>query len=110
MIGYGAFNNPGWREGLRCKHGGGEGGVRIWALPRQDSRTPWPAQFRRLVAKVRRRVESAFSVLCTVFNIEQPRSRSLSGLVSRIATRMLAYTLCFITGPLLAFCGFKTQN
>ena len=107
MLGDGAFNNPGWREALRHKHGAH---VQIWALPRQDSRTPWPSEFRKLVAKVRRRVESALSVLCTVFNIEQPRSRSLTGLVSRVATRMLAYTLCFITAPLLALFHFKTQN
>jgi hypothetical protein len=30
--------------------------------------------------------------------------------VSRISTRMLAYTLAFITSPLLAFWGFQTQN
>ena len=110
MIGDGAFNNPGWREALQSKHGKDSAGVHVWALPRRDSRTPWPEASRALIARVRRRVESALSVLCTVFNIEQPRSRSLTGLVSRVATRLLAYTLCFITGPLLAFCGFKTQN
>lgn len=103
----GACNNPGWREAMRHKHGAD---VRVWALPRRDTRTPWPAEFRKLVGKVRRRVESALSVLCTVFNIEQPRSRSLSGLVARVATRVLAYTLCFITGPLPAYCGFQTPN
>lgn len=112
MLGDGAFNNPGWLASLRYKHGAN---LQIWALPRRDTRKPWPAQFRAVVAKVRRRVESAFSVLCTsvlctVFNIEQPRARSLQGLVCRVATRLLAYTLCFITGPLLAFCGFQTQN
>lgn len=107
MLGDGAFNNPGWLASLRHKHGPE---LQIWALPRLDSRWPWPSEFRRLIAKVRRRVETLFSVLQTVFNIEQPRSRSLTGLVSRVATRMLAYTLCFITGPLLALMHFKTQN
>jgi hypothetical protein len=109
MLGDGAFNNPGWGEALRHKHGSN---VRVWALPRCDSRKPWPAQFRRVVAKLRRRVETALSVLQTVFNIEQPRSRSLSGLVCRVATRMLAYTLCFISGPLLSLLGFPpiSQN
>lgn len=105
----GAFNNPGWRAWLRHKHGPD---LQVWALPRKDSRKPWPPEFRRVVAKMRRRVETVLSVLQTVFNIEQPRSRSLSGLVCRVATRMLAYTLCFITGPLLALLGFApiTQN
>lgn len=103
MLGDGAFNNPGWAAALRHKHGND---VRVWAVPRRDSRGPWPAQFRRVVARLRRRVETALSVLQTVFNIEQPRSRSLPGLVSRVATRMLAYTLCFITAPLLNLLGF----
>ncbi len=32
------------------------------------------------------------------------------GLVARTSTRILAYTLAFVTGPLLAFFGFQTQN
>jgi hypothetical protein len=103
----GAFNNPGYRASLRYKHGQD---LQVWALPRKDTRTPWPTEFRQVVAKVRRRVETALSVLCTVFNIEQPKSRSLPGLVCRVATRMLAYTLCFITGPLLRLFGFITHN
>jgi hypothetical protein len=109
LLGDGAFNNPGWQAAMRHKHGSD---VQVWALPRCDSRKPWPVEFRKVVAKLRRRVETALSVLQSVFNIEQPRSRSLLGLVSRVATRVLAYTLCFITGPLLPFLGFTpfTKN
>lgn len=109
LLGDGAFNNPGRAAALRHKHGND---VMVWALPRKDTRKPWPGELRRVVAKLRRRVETALSVLQTVFNIEQPRSRSLPGLVCRVATRMLAYTLCFITGSLLTFLGFApiTQN
>jgi hypothetical protein len=107
LIGDGAFNNPDWLRCMRHKHGSD---VRLWAVPRQDSRTPWPEQFRRLVSRVRRRIETAFSVLSEVFNLERPASRSLSGLVSRVSTRMLAFTLAFITGPLLALLGFQTRN
>ena len=105
----GAFNNPSWLNSIRHKH---NSTVRLWALPRRDSRRPWPTEFREFIAKIRWRIEAALSVLTTVFNIEQPGSRSLTGLVSRVSTRMLAYTLCFITGPLLAFLGFPplTQN
>lgn len=107
VIGDGAFNNPGWLASMRHKHGKG---VQLWAVPRTDSRTPWPVEFRRLVSKVRRRVETALSVLNVVFSLEQTASRSLTGLVSRVSTRMLAYTLAFISGPLLAILGFITQN
>lgn len=107
LLGDGAFNNPDWLCCMRQKHGSD---VRLWAVPRRDSRTPWPEEFRRLVSKVRRGIETAFSVLSEVFNLERPASRSLTGLVSRVSTRMLAYTLAFITGPLLALLGFQTQN
>ena len=107
ILGDAAFNNPGWLACMRHKYGSS---VRLWAVPRQDSRTPWPVRFREVVTRMRRRVETALSVLCTVFNLEQPSSRSLTGLVSRISTRLLAYTLAFITTPLLAFWGFQTKN
>jgi hypothetical protein len=107
ILGDGAFNNPGWLACMRSKYGVG---VQLWAVPREDSRNPWPQAFREVVTRVRRRIESALSVLCTVFNVEQPSSRSLTGLVSRISTRILAYTLAFITSSLLAFWGFTTQN
>jgi hypothetical protein len=107
ILGDGAFNNPAWLACMRHKYGPG---LQLWALPRQDTRTPWPQAFREVVARTRRGVESALSVLCTVFNIEQPASRSLTGLISRISTRILAYTLAFITAPLLALWGFQTQN
>jgi len=61
--------------------------------------------FKQLASRLRHRIETAFSVLVKVFNIEHPGSRSLTGLIARTATRILAYTLCFITGPLLARLG-----
>lgn len=107
LLGDGAFNNPSWLASMRYKHGRG---VRLWAVPRKDSSTPWPTEFRSLVSRVRRRIETAFSVLSEVFNLEHPASRSLTGFVSRVSTRMLAYTLAFITAPLLALSGFISQN
>lgn len=107
ILGDGAFNNPGWLSCVRHKHGSS---VRLWAVPRQDSRTPWPVEFRRVVTKIRRRIETALSVLSTVFSVEQPASRSLTGLVSRVSTRILAYTLAFVTAPLLRLWGFQTPE
>ncbi|HSH78911.1 MAG TPA: hypothetical protein VLA19_10315 [Herpetosiphonaceae bacterium] len=76
--------------------------VDVWAVPRQDSRRPWPAALRAWVTRLRRRIETAFSVLTVVFNIEQLGSRSLDGLFARVATHMLAYTVCFIMQAMLA--------
>lgn len=76
--------------------------VRIWAVPRKDSRAPLPREFKRLVSKLCLRIETAFSVLTTIFDFPRPSSRSLLSLITRMTSRLLAYTLCFITAPLIA--------
>lgn len=94
----GAYHNPAVAPVLAARQ------VVVHAPPRRDSRKrePWPDDLRRWVGKVRRRIETALSVLTTVFKVECPHARSLRGLVCRISTRILAYTLSFITGALLA--------
>jgi Transposase DDE domain len=103
VLGDGAYHNPTAEPVLR------EHEVVVYAPPRRDTRTrpAWPEKVRRWVGYVRRQIETALSVLTTVFDIERPRSRSLMGLVCRISTRLLAYNLCFLTGPLLAHLGSK---
>jgi hypothetical protein len=93
----GAFHNPAVLERLRARRN-----VRVWAPPRKDSRRPWPAAFRQRAGRWRRRVESVIGVLTTVFHVETPHSRTLDGLIARVATRLLAYNLSFITGAQLA--------
>lgn len=75
--------------------------IKVYATPRKDAKHPWPAMFRAMATRLRRRVETALSVLTTVFNVEQPHARSLDGILTRIATRLLAYNLSFVVGPLL---------
>jgi hypothetical protein len=105
VLGDGAFHHPAlepvWQEQQQ---------IEILAPPRKDSRQPWPKGRRRWIGRMRRRIETVFSVLSTVFHIEQPGAHSLAGLVSRLSTRLLAYNLCFIMGPLLAELGSKTPN
>lgn len=64
---------------------------------RRTDRERLPAAFRQLMNRLRRRIETAFSVLSTVFNLETPGSRSVTGLVARTATCVLAYNLSFLT-------------
>jgi hypothetical protein len=87
----GAYHNPSARPVLQ------ERAVVVYAPPRRDNRkrVPWPAPVRRWVGYVRRRIETALSVLTTIFDIERPGSRSLMGLVCRISTRLLAITYAF---------------
>ena len=76
--------------------------ITLFATPAKNVQQPWSDEFRKLANRLRRQIESTIGVLATVFRVEQPGARSLSGLTARIATRILAYTLCFITGPILA--------
>lgn len=97
VLGDGAYHNPTTEALLRDRQS-----IDLLAPPRQDSRQPWPSASRQLVNRVRRRIETALSVLATVFDVEHPRARSLHGLVSRISTRLLAYNLCFLMDNYLA--------
>lgn len=98
VFGDNAYHDPSERQVLQLHHN-----IHIWAVPRKDSRfIHWPETVRRWVKRLRLRIETAFSVLQTVFHIQLPGSRSLTGLVTRTASRLLAYSLCFITAPLFA--------
>jgi hypothetical protein len=94
VLGDGAFHSPALEPVLLERHR-----VEIIAPPRKDSRKrePWSKAKRNWIGRVRRKIETAFSVLQTVFHIEQPNARSLRGLICRISTRLLAYNLCFLT-------------
>jgi hypothetical protein len=97
VCGDNAYRDPGVADRLKAKHG-----ITLLAPPRLHYDTiQWPAEFRQLFNRVRRRIESALSVLCVVFHVEHPGSRSLSGLVTRVATRILAYTISFFASAIL---------
>lgn len=98
LVGDGAYHNPTIEPVLRNNHH-----IQVLAPPRRDCRLgAWSKAERLTHAHFRRPIESAFSVLATVFNIEHPYARSLHGLVSRIATRILAYTCSFVMNKYLA--------
>jgi hypothetical protein len=76
--------------------------IRLLAPPqRKQIRGQWSAALRQFSNRLRRRIESALSVLTGVFHLEQVGSRSLAGLVARVATRLLAYTLSFFAKAIL---------
>lgn len=91
VIGDNAYHSPWVGAQLKDRHG-----IQLIAPPQRghDSRE-WPKAWRRQINRLRRRVESALAVLTTVFDLERPKSRSLSGFIARTATRLLAYTLSF---------------
>jgi hypothetical protein len=73
----------------------------VLAPPRSNSRTPWPEETRQFFGRIRRRIESVFSVLATTFHLERPGSRSWLGCLCRTTTQLLGYTLCCITDKLM---------
>jgi len=70
----------------------------LMPLRKDNQHAQWPAAVRRALGRVRHRVETALSTLTTAFNVNQPRGRSLTGYVARIATCILAHTLSFLCG------------
>lgn len=70
-------------------------GILLLPLRKDNQKTQWPDGIQRLLGRIRHGVETVFSILTTVFNVERPRGRSLAGHVVRVATCILAHTLCF---------------
>ncbi len=96
VVGDNAFHNPTVMDWLQQHRD-----IALIALPRRTGSQVWPKAVRQQVNNVRRTIESALSVLYTVFHLEHPGSRRLAGLLSRITTRLLAYTLSFIVWTFL---------
>lgn len=70
-------------------------GITLLPLRKDNQKKQWPQEVRRILGRIRHRVETVFSTLTTVFNVQRPRGRSLAGHVVRIATCILAHTLSF---------------
>ena len=69
--------------------------ITLMPLRKDNQKKQWPKDVRRILGRIRHRVETVFSTLTTVFNIQRPRGRSVAGHVVRIATCILAHTLSF---------------
>ena len=82
--------------------------ITVLAAQRRDFRNQWSADVRRFFNRLRRRIETAFSVLTTVFHLETPGSRCLSGLLCRLTSSLLAYNLSFLVNIELA--AMETHN
>lgn len=73
----------------------------LLALKKDNQTEQWPDGIQRILGYLRHRVETAFSVLESVFDFESPKSRSLAGLISRTTTKILAYTISFFLAEIL---------
>ena len=73
----------------------------LFALKRDNQKEQWPTGIQKLLGYLRHRVETALSVLITAFSFERPKSRSLSGLITRVTTKILAHTMSFFMAEIL---------
>ncbi len=90
LIGDKIYNDVGLEERLwRTKR------ILLLPLRKDNQKTQWPDGVQRTLGWLRHRVETVFSTLTTVFNIQRPHGRSLAGHLVRIATCILAHTLSF---------------
>lgn len=97
VLGDNAYHHPRCEPVLAHKHD-----IQLLAPPRSNSPNPWPQALSQTVSRLRRNIETALSILSVAFHVERPNARSLHGLVCRISTRILAYTLCFVMDKHLA--------
>lgn len=97
VLGDNAYHHPRCEPVLADKHD-----IHLLAPPRSNSPKPWPQELSQTVSRLRRNIETALSILAVAFHVERPNARSLHGLISRISTRILAYTLCFVMDKHLA--------
>jgi hypothetical protein len=91
LIGDKIYNDVGLEERLWRKK-------RILLLPlrKDNQKAQWPEGVQGTLGWLRHRVETVFSTLTTVFNVERPHGRSLTGHLVRVATCILAHTLSFL--------------
>jgi len=73
----------------------------LLALKRDNQKKQWPEGVQKILGYLRHRVETVFSVLTTVFNFERPKSRSLTGMINRVTTKILAHTISFFLAEIL---------
>jgi hypothetical protein len=80
----------------------------ILLLPlRKDNQKNQRAQgVQKALGHFRHRVETVFSIFTTVFNVGYPRGRTFAGYVARVATCILAHTLCFFLAQAFDFFVF----
>ena len=78
-------------------------GHQLLALRRSNQKLQWDPSLRHIVTTLRRWVETAGSVLDSVFNIEHPNAKTGSGLLTRIASKLFAYNFAFVLVAVLVF-------
>lgn len=75
-----------------------EKGIKLYALQKNNSKTPLPKEFRNMISKFRRRIESTFNQLNECFNIERVRANSILGLQTALEIKFLCFNIIALIG------------
>jgi hypothetical protein len=74
------------------KHWLEEYGALVAATPQENARRAWPAEARRWAAGKRQLIEGVIDQLKDLFALERHRAKTLEGLLTRLASKVAAYT------------------
>lgn len=72
--------------------------IKLYALKRGNSKNPLPRNFRNVMSKLRRRIETTFYQLNECFNIERVRSNSKIGLQTSLEIKFLCFNIISLIG------------
>ena len=72
--------------------------IRLYALKRGNSKNPLPKQFRNMISKFRRRIESTFNQLIEHFDIERVRANSIISLLTSLEIKFLCFNILTYIG------------
>lgn len=78
-----------------------EKNMTLLALKRANSKNPYPKNLRNWISKHRRRIETTFSQLAEQFHINEVLANSISGLKSRIQTKILGHNISYFMNKCL---------
>ena len=70
-----------------------ENDIELYALKRNNSKTPLPKKFRDLISSLRRRIETTFNQLIEHFDVERVRANSKLGFFASIEAKFLCFNL-----------------
>ena len=75
-----------------------EKNINLYTLKRGNSRNPLPREFRNMISKLRRRIETTFYQLNECFNIERIRANSKIGLQTALEIKFLCFNIISLIG------------
>lgn len=82
------FSSVGWE-----KHWLKSYGAVVAATPQESAKRAWPEKDRRWAAGKRQLIEGVIDQLKDIFALERHRSKTLGGLLTRLAAKVAAYTI-----------------